>query len=75
MFSFSFPKTSRPIIIDKLGLRRFTRMLGTAHREKDERGAAIGVRAEGAKGAAAPPNFGQLIFFGQREKIWAKLVF
>ena len=30
---------------------------------------SIGVRA------AAPPNFGQLKFFGQREKIWAKPVF
>ena len=29
----------------------------------------IGVRAGGARGAAAPPNF------GQREKIWAKQVF
>ena len=29
----------------------------------------------GARGAAAPPNFGQLRFFGQREKIWAKPVF
>ena len=35
----------------------------------------IGVRAGGARGAAAPPNFGQLRFFGQREKIWAKSVF
>ena len=34
----------------------------------------IGVRAGGARGAAAPPNFGQLKFFGQREKIWAKPV-
>ena len=32
----------------------------------------IGVRAGGARGAAAPPNFGQLRFFGQHEKIWAK---
>ena len=40
VFSFSFSKTSRPIIIDKLGLRRFTRMLGTAHREEDEKGTA-----------------------------------
>ena len=32
----------------------------------------IGVRAGGARRAAAPPNFGQLKFFGQREKIWAK---
>ena len=32
----------------------------------------IGVRAEAATGAAAPPNFGQLRFFGQQEKIWAK---
>ena len=38
---------------------------------------SIGVRAwgGGARGAAAPPNFGQLKFFGQREKIWAKPVF
>ena len=35
----------------------------------------IGVRAGGARGAAAPPNFRQLRFFGQREKIWAKPVF
>ena len=35
----------------------------------------IGVRAGGARGAAAPPKFGQLRFFGQQEKIWAKLVF
>ena len=34
--------------------------------------AAIGVRAGGARRAAAPPNFGQLRFFGQQEKIWAK---
>ena len=34
----------------------------------------IGVRAGGggARGAAAPPNFGQLRFFGQQEKIWTK---
>ena len=38
----------------------------------------IGVRAGGggARGTAAPPpNFGQLRFFGQREKICAKPVF
>ena len=35
----------------------------------------IGVRTVGARGAAAPPNFGQLRFFGQQEKIWAKPVF
>ena len=35
----------------------------------------IGVRAGGARGAPAPPNFGQLRFFGQREKIWAEPVF
>ena len=34
-----------------------------------------GVRAGGARGAAAPPKFGQLRFFGQHEKIWAKPVF
>ena len=32
----------------------------------------IGVRAAGARGAAAPQNFGQLSFFGLQEKIWAK---
>ena len=35
----------------------------------------IGVRAGGTRGAAAPPNFGQLRFFWQREKIWAKPAF
>ena len=35
----------------------------------------IGVQAGGARGAAAPPNFGQLRFFGQQEKIWAKPAF
>ena len=36
----------------------------------------IGVRAGGARGAAAPPfKFGQLRFFGQQEKIWAKPFF
>ena len=29
----------------------------------------------GARGAAAPPNFGQLRFFGQQEKIWSKPAF
>ena len=38
-------------------------------------GISIGVRAGGARGAAAPPKFGQLRFFGQQEKIWAKPVF
>ena len=36
---------------------------------------SIGVRAGGARGTAAPPKFGQLRFFGQHEKIWAKPVF
>ena len=35
----------------------------------------IGVRAGGARGAAAPQKFGQLRFFGQQEKIWAEPVF
>ena len=35
----------------------------------------IGVRAGGARGAAALPNFGQLRFFGNQEKIWAKPFF
>ena len=38
-------------------------------------GRCIGVRAGGARGAAAPPKFGQLRLFGQQEKIWAKPVF
>ena len=28
---------------------------------------SIGLRAGGARGAAAPPNFGQLRFFGQSQ--------
>ena len=36
---------------------------------------STGVRAGGARGAAAPPKFGQLRFFGQQEKIWAKPIF
>ena len=37
----------------------------------------IGVRAGGggARWAVAPPNFGQLRFFAQQEKIWAKQFF
>ena len=46
--------------------------MATLHVSKRPR---IGVRAGGARGAAAPPNFGQLRFFGQLEKIWAKPVF
>ena len=36
----------------------------------------VGVRAGGGGGrrSAAAPNFGQLRFVGQREKIWAKSV-
>ena len=37
--------------------------------------ASIGVRAGATRGAAAPPNFGQLSLFGQQEKMWAKPVF
>ena len=29
----------------------------------------------GGEGAAAPPKFGQLRFFGQQENFWAKLLF
>ena len=29
----------------------------------------------GGEGACSPPEFGQLRFFGQQEKIWAKPVF
>ena len=32
----------------------------------------VGVRAGEARGAAAPPSFGRLRFFGQQEKVWAK---
>ena len=40
------------------------------------RGVRAGGRGGGARGAAAPPqNLGQLRFFGQQEKIWAKSVF
>ena len=37
----------------------------------------IGVRAGGGEGGCSPPppKFGQLRFFGQQEKIWAKPVF
>ena len=44
-------------------------------KNSDEKVNVIGVRAGGARGAAAPPKFGQLRFFGQQEKIWAKPVF
>ena len=43
--------------------------------DKIETVKSIGVRAGGARGAAAPPKFGQLRFFGQKEKFWAKPVF
>ena len=37
---------------------------------------AMGVRAGGGRGGLQPPpKFGQLTFFGQQEKIWAKPVF
>ena len=48
--------------------------LPTLPRKADPSAPLIGLRAGGARGAAAPPNFGQLRFFGQREKIWAKPV-
>ena len=35
----------------------------------------IGVRAGGARGAAVPPNFGQLRVFEQKGEIWAKPAF
>ena len=47
-------------------------------KNSDEKVNVIGVRAGaggGARGTAAPPKFGQLRFFGQQEKIWAKPVF
>ena len=40
---------------------------GIAFIIKDKDYIAIGVRAGGARGAAASPNFGQLRFFGQHE--------
>ena len=39
---------------------------------KRELSVYIGVRAGGRGGLQPPPNFGQLSFFGQQEKIWAK---
>ena len=52
------------------------RQLGNVEEERDLLFfAVIGVRAGGARGAAVPPKFGQLRFFGQQEKIWAKPVF
>ena len=36
---------------------------------------SIGVRAGGARGAAAPQILGNSDFFGQQEKIWAKAAF
>ena len=53
----------------------FFRLLPRVYHDKKLAPALIGVRAGGARGAAAPPNFGQLRFFGQLEKIWAKPVF
>ena len=50
-------------------------MQGSANEAKDSDYMRIGVRAGGARGAAVPPNFGQLRFFGQQEKIWAKAAF
>ena len=41
----------------------------------DHRRTGKGGGGVGARGAAAPPNFGQHRFFGQREKIWATSVF
>ena len=49
--------------------------ISLAREKKNSAIFGIGVRAGGARGAAAPPNFGQLRFFGQHEKIWAKPVF
>ena len=50
-------------------------MQGSANEAKDSDYIRIGLRAGGARGAAVTPNFGQLRFFGQREKIWAESVF
>ena len=50
----------------KVKIRASFHRQGITHRRTDR----------GARGAAAPPpNFGQLRFFGQQEKIWAKPVF
>ena len=40
---------------------------------RSQRGLTIGVWAGGAGRAAAPPNFGQLSFFGQQEKFGKKV--
>ena len=50
----------------------YTFMKNSANSENVE---DIGVQAGGARGAAAPPKFGQLRFFGQHKKIWAKPIF
>ena len=59
-----------PMLIQKLILNRLR-----INKLKTETFSHIGVRAGEARGAAVPPNFGQLRFFGQQEKIWAKLFF
>ena len=38
-------------------------------------GVWAGVGGGGGQGGCSPPNFGQLRFFGQQEKIWAEPVF
>ena len=53
------------------GIDRKSRKIMTMNKELHHRRTGRG----GARGSAAPTNFGQLRFFGQREKIWAEPVF
>ena len=64
--------TAGCFILEQTPLGLLTTFAQTSLKTTEE---IIGVRAGEARGAAAPPNFGQLRFFGQREKIWAKPVF
>ena len=51
------------------------RTAARAHFVFINKGAGHRRTGRGARGAAAPPKFGQLRFFGQQEEIWAKPVF
>ena len=63
----------------RVGIYRFSICKDGTDRPKGytvcEELSSIGLRAGGARGAAAPPKFRELRFFGQREEIWAKPVF
>ena len=78
LFSFKVYDTAEGTMVDMLkGHRDTVYCLAYESSGKTSEGKfnrLIGVLAGGARGAAALPNFGQLRFFGQREKIWAKPV-